>query len=263
MPRLFHGTLAALCCVALHMIGPEAARAQEAPAASTVPLEALKDRVITITMKDGRQVTGQLLSVQDDEVVLALRPDQRVQAFSQGDVADVRLARTSATAPPAPAPVAEVVQPAPPPPRPRHAALNLSLAPGFNIDVDYSYFHGFLNASLVLPMASTGELLAFSAGLGAGLPVAPRLPSLKLDLFALVAPVRFGSDARVGFGVGLGLHHTWSNGLTMGFKVPILGYSATIVRGSKYSPTEGGLGVAMFYLCSVMGMPIGYLGYRF
>jgi hypothetical protein len=157
------------------------------------------------------------------------------------------------------------------PPRQRHLGINLSLAPGVDVDLDYGLFHGFIAGSLVMPAATDGGLYGFSTGLGLGIPVAPHNPRLRLDVFAHFNVMHFGSTCfncgsmasqmTYGFGLGLGLHYTWDNGLTLGFTTPVLGYSVT--PGTGGSDSYGGARVANYYLSSAIGMPLGFIGYRF
>ncbi len=251
-----------LGCLAFHPSG--AARGQEGPTRPTVSsatLQAVKDQVVILRMQDGTEVTCRVLQVAGERVVVARLPGNDVVELPIMAVFSVRL--LSAGVPLAVAPVGreeEALARARTPGKPRHLALNLGVAPALNIDVDVGLFHGFLNGSLVFPIATQGQWLAFSAGLGIGIPVSPRQPNLKLDIFAMVAPMRLDKDTWVGIGVGLGLHYTWNNGLTLGFTVPILGY-AVHAGGSQY--TSSGDGAAYFYLAGATGLPLGFIGYRF
>ena len=89
---------------------------------------------------------------------------------------------------PLPAPAVDHEEPELPakPERNRYLAVNLSVAPGFDLDLDAGLFHGFANLGIILPLATNGNIVPFSLGLGIGIPVSRSAPRLKLDLFAHV-----------------------------------------------------------------------------
>lgn len=258
------------------------APAQEAPAVSPAVLQALKDRMVILRLRDGREVFGRVLGT--GETVVMATVDGTVFELPAGTIVAARLAPAPAPLPP---PTIAPEQPraargdedtealrAPRrPERPRYVGVTFGLAPSVNIDVDYGLFHGFATGSLVFPMATSGQLLPFSVGAGFGVPVSSKRPNLKLDLFFMVAPIAGyspsgGGGGLLAAGVGLGMHYTWDNGLTMGFTAPILGYSTPI--DCTPDPTygygctnESGSAVGMFYLAGAMALPLGFLGYRF
>ncbi|HZS37432.1 MAG TPA: hypothetical protein VFF06_11435 [Polyangia bacterium] len=232
---------------------------------------ALRDRVVALRLRDGSEVIGQVIADDSAVVTLALAPSRRVCTVAKYDVVDVRLADAAPASSSAPiasqpgAPVEAGESPnltltAPAPERERHFGLNFGFSPSVDLDVDAGMFHGFLNANLVLPMASDGQLLAFGIGGGVSFHVRPR-SHWRLDVFAAVTPVRWsnGSDWAVGMGVGLGAHYTMNNGFTIGFKTPVLGYSV----GSQGLTGSSGSATAMYYLTGVMGLPVVSIGYRF
>lgn len=157
--------------------------------------------------------------------------------------------------------------------RRRHVGLNLGIIPSFDLDLDVGLFHGFANLGLVMPMVSKGGLVPFSLGLGVGIPAVVRsAPNLKLDLFVLVnvmgdagsrnSDVGWGSGNWISLGVGLGLHHTWDNGFTLGFTVPIVGYDFDVERAGSLYANVGSYGLSRFYSSSAQAMPLVFLGYR-
>jgi hypothetical protein len=87
----------------------------------------------------------------------------------------------------------------------------------------------------------------------------------KFDVFAYYAPNRVdnGSNGNEEWihaaGVGVGVHYTMENGFTVGFKAPILGYSADV---GTVGSTSTGAGVGNYYLASACGLPLFFLGYR-
>jgi hypothetical protein len=261
-----------LAALALALSLPVAAVAQEAPgepppaaadpgAVPDAVYRAVKDRIVAIRTRAGIEVVGRLLAEEAQTVTLAAVPTGEVVVLAKVDVAGVRLVEPVA---PPPAPAAVAAAPAPEPPLNRHFGLLLGLAPALNIDLDYGLFYGFANASLVLPIASGGDLAGFSVGVGTNFNVSAHHPGLKLEVFAYTSPARLGSDEWVyGFGVGIGLHYTFRSGFSIGFKAPILGYSVNSRRSSYSSSSSSGEAVAEFYLSSAMGLPIFSLGYRF
>ena len=236
-------------------------------ASATVPdatFQAVRGRAVVLRTVAGAELSGELLAVDASTATLVL-PTREVISVRKSEIAQVRLNEVSATPPTLGE--AKVIAAAPPQ-RERHFALNLGLAPAIDLDLDYGLFHGFLNGSLVLPMASAGDLLGFS--IGAGVSWRPTTHSRwRIDAFVHIAPARMGDVWLIGVGAGLGAHYTYANGFTIGFKVPILGYSGCANSSSSSgsdpcsSWTSAGGGVAGFYLSSVMGLPIVSLGYRF
>ena len=243
---------------------------EPAPRAAVAPtpvpdatLQALRSRTIAVQQRSGGCLVGELIGFDAATVTLALAPSRDIVTIARVDVAGLRLAdavtaTTSAAAAP-PLAFAPAVGTAAPT-RDRHFGLQLGLAPALMLDYEAGLFYGFINADVVLPMASGGDLLAFGAGAGVSFPVASG-SRWRLDIFAHLTPARFGSDSwSVGGGVGLGVHYTARNGFTLGFKAPILGYSGYVTGSHSNSSGDN---VAFYYLDGVMGLPVISLGYRF
>jgi hypothetical protein len=253
----------------VHAQEDEPMPAQPVVAVPDPTFRALHDRVVALRTRDGSEVIGQVLDDDAISVTLALVPSRRVCTVAKADVVDVRLADV----PPVPMQLAAAADgEAPmvrtgatqPPERERHFGLNFGFSPSIDLDLDAGLFHGFVNANLVLPMASDGQILGFGAGGGVSFHVRPH-SRWKLDVFAAVTPTRWGSSDTggnwvVGFGVGLGAHYTAKNGFTIGFKMPVIGYSAGNAFGG---PSSSGTAVASYYLAGLMGLPVVSLGYRF
>ncbi|MBL8634667.1 MAG: hypothetical protein JNM40_15700 [Myxococcales bacterium] len=152
--------------------------------------------------------------------------------------------------------------------------------PGLALDLDVGMFRAFANLGIVLPLATSGEFLPISFGAGVGIPLSKSRPSLKLDVMGYMTILVDAKDHsysyggstykldpvvnNVSAGVGLGLHYTWQNGLTLGGMVPILGYAAYLndFVGSDSTASIGERS-ALFYLASATALPLFYLGYRF
>jgi hypothetical protein len=257
---------------------PETASPAPAPPGPTdLELKAVGDRQVVLRFINGTEVVGRILTMDATTVVLRVSPSGQVTSFARAAVAQVILRETTR---------ARVeTDPGPPPPREpgpvgpapeRHVGLNLSIAPGFTLDVDYGLFHGFANVGIVLPLATDGGMVPFSIGLGVGIPLSPRHPALRLDIFAYMAmfadmthehytgstPSKY-TLTYVGFGVGLGLHYTWRNGLTLGCSAPILGWSVRLGARSYDDSFGTSEATAYFYLASSVGLPLGFIGYRF
>lgn len=260
-------------------VAPPPLASPEADAAQTLLPDALfrslGDRVVALRLTSGGEVVGRVLGVEPTLLVVSTSPGNQVITLPRATVAEVRLMAAAPTFPP---PIyvnrdgEPVLQPAP---RQRHVGLNLSAAPGFLLDLDYGRFRAFANLGIVLPLATNGALVPFSLGLGGGIPVSARNPGLKLDLFAFFSVIGDAyhkttsyNDTLVSFGAGLGLHNTWRNGLTLGFTVPVLGYSVFTAQSntgssSSSSSSKTSTGIAYFYLAGVESLPIGFIGYRF
>jgi hypothetical protein len=234
-------------------------------------LRAVTGGVVELRLRDGGVRSGRLLAFEAATVTIA-SANGEVVSLARADVIGLRLisAATSPAAAPAPSPVAESpVEPA----RPRHVGLNLGIPPGIDLDLDYGLFHGFASASLVFPAASAGNWWGVAIGLGLGIPVSTQRPNLKLDLFAhfnvmdegTTCYMCSGTQVTYAFGVGIGLHYTWNNGLTLGFTAPILGYSITTntIGYNGYSTSSNSQGVAYYYLSSAIALPLAFIGYRF
>jgi hypothetical protein len=249
-----------LWCVA----GSAAAQSPE-PAVQPVPdstLQALRGRTLAVCERSGACVVGEILGYDPLSVTMAQAQSRAIVTIPRADITGLRLAEPTAPPPsaapaaaPSGAPAAVV---APGPTRVRHFGLQLGIAPGVMLDLEWGYFYGFAHADVVFPIASSGDLLGFSVGAGVTFSLSSH-SRWKMDVFAHFDPVRFSSNEfNLGGGVGLGFHYTAANGFTFGFKVPILGYSGS--PQTNYSP---GLSVAYYYLGGVMGLPVISLGYRF
>jgi hypothetical protein len=209
-----------------------------------------------------------ILSIESEVLIISLSASGQVRTLPRAIVTSVRLLPEI----PVVAMAADAAPQVPTaPPRRRHVALDLGIAPGFDLDVEAGLFHGFANLGVVLPLASNGQIVPVSFGLGIGIPLSRRLPTLKLDVFAHVDVVwdvqgnndYSGSGNSVGFGAGLGLHYTWNNGLTLGFTIPILGYSVQFGQTPWPGSTDTGTAVANYFLLSSEALPLAYIGYRF
>jgi hypothetical protein len=266
----------------LYLAKPAMAAAQNPPApppSGEAPPAALPDdafrsmgaRPVVLKLTDGRELAVRILAVKPELLVISLSSNGQIRTLLRQSVASVRLlASTPALAL---LPDCSLSRPPAPPPRQRHFAVNLSLAPGFNLDADAGLFHGFANVGFVLLAATKLAIVPFSLGLGVDLPLAHNLPALRLDIFAHMniiwdiypensdfGPPMMGSW--MGFGAGLGLHYTWNNGLTLGFTVPLLGYAFQFGQAAEPFNYDLGSGVLNYFLTSLEALPLFYLGYR-
>ena len=232
-------------------------------------LRAVVDKMIAIRLQNGQATGGRLLAFDGETVTLAAANGE-VYSIPRSEVSGIKL--LASIAPEGPPPMAFVTpqEPIPPAPQTRTFAINLSLAPGFAVDLDQGLFHGFANAALIFPIATDGKLFGFSLGAGAGIPVIARYPGFKLDLFGHVNlmseesysydeffnPTTPSNEVTFAFGVGVGIHYTMQNGFTVGLTCPILGYSVAS-RGNSNGGADG------YYMSSAVTMPLGFLGYRF
>jgi hypothetical protein len=255
--------LAALVC----STGAARAQPEEQPPPSLEPtgppdalLQAVRDRDVTLHLRDGGEIYGRILGWDANTITLARLPSNEVMLFTRRDVLQVSLG--GAMQPPPQQPPQLLYAPpvdTGPPPKPRYFALEFALAPAIDLDLDVGMFHAFANASLIFPMATDGTLLAFAVGAGVSLRFR-KTSNWSLDIFGHIVGARFNEFGVVGFGFGLGAHHTWRNGLTIGFAAPMLGYSGQV---NNPSPSSGGSNVGYYYLAAEMGLPMTSIGYRF
>lgn len=243
-------------------------RAQESPPATPPPavsdasLRAVKDRQVAVRLRDGTEAAGTLLAFEADSITL-VAPFGEVRTVSRADVVALRLIIAQ------PVPNTASPPPSAPPGPERHFAVGLGIVPGIAIDVDYGLFHGFANYDIVFPLASGGNWQPASLGLGAGFKVSPSRPALRLDLFGHLnvmsgSSLSTNNGVVIAFGAGLGLHYTWNNGITLGFTVPLVGYSVAITSSPIYfNNYTASAAVANYYFSSALALPLGFLGYRF
>lgn len=265
---------ASLFCLALPTAAHGQAPSSTAPVGEAPPtalpdvmFQAVGDRPVVVHLTDGRQVKVRILAVQSDRIVIGLLASGEVRLVSRDTVTTVRLLGSEA-----PTDCACVeVQPPPPPRRPRYLGASISLLPGFTLDLDVRRFRAFANVGILLPSATNGGFIPLSIGLGAGLPLWRGMPGLKLDLFAhmnWVGDLHGDSDFGfhggnwLAFGVGIGLHRTWDNGLTMGFALPVLGYSFVIGPSPFPRNTSVPTNFGYYYATSAEALPLFYIGYR-
>ena len=260
------GSLILASCLCLTL--PTLARAQSQPAPGAATVMALPDvvwravvgRLGALQMTDGSELKARIVSFTSELLIVSVDPSAPVVTVPRASVTGVRLLLV----PPLPArdPAAE------PPRRQRHVGLNLSIAPGFDLDLDAGWFHGFANLGITLPMGTNGGIIPVALGLGAGIPLS-RDRALRLDLFAhlnvigkVLPSTYLGFGNRVAFGAGLGLHYTWRHGLTMGFTLPIMGYAIDVTPSSAPDSASNPQGVGSYFLSSFEALPLGFIGYR-
>jgi hypothetical protein len=269
-------TVIACLCLTAPAFAQQASPSAEGPppplaTLSDPALRALKERRVVLTVGD-QELTGRILGFEAESVTVA-RDDGTVVTVARTKLTAARLAEPAAP-PPAttpPPPSATTVQPPDEEPkrepeRPRYFGVHLGMAPGVALDLDYEYFHAFASTSWLFPLVSSGQLFAFTAGMGASIPLTgtTRSSGWRLDFFAHVAPgfekVSGAStmQAHVGIGAGFGLHYTAPGGWTIGVKLPVIGAATT-----PYSNSTVGELVGWYYLASAMSLPVFSFGYRF
>jgi len=224
---------------------------------------ALEHRSVLVRQRSGAELCGELLAHDASWITLATAPYRDIVVVAKADVVLLRLVEMPDPAGAAPsaaatAPAATATRAAPT--RTRQFGLNLGLSPALDLDYESGLFYGFLNGSLVFPMATHGDWLAFAAGAGVSFPDS-KSSAWRFEIFAHFTPLRLTNDWYLGLGVGIGLHYTFHSGFALGFKAPILGYAVTV--SSNGNGGSAGQSVAMYYLGGAMGLPIISLGYRF
>jgi hypothetical protein len=146
--------------------------------------------------------------------------------------------------------------------------LQFSLLGTVAVDADYKLLHGFASTSLLLPIVTASGSSTWVAGaVGAGVSVPMGKTSRwKLDVFGEVLPLHTTSYyTYLAFGVGAGFHYTASSGFTIGFTVPVIGFSTRLGNSPtgydasfRYNDSVG-----YYYLAGLAGMPLVTMGYRF
>src|SRR5262249_20652226 len=136
------------------------------PARVEVPdavFRAMRGRIVILSLLGRPPLTGQLVTDDGTSLVLITVPTGEVVAVLRAAV--VRI--VSRTAPPAAAAAPRAPTPTrrnDPRERRRYFGLQLGLAPSLMLDIEYGYFYAFGAGSLVLPLASQGQVVAGSLG---------------------------------------------------------------------------------------------------
>ena len=215
------------------------------PAAGAESLADALGETIHLRLADGRKKVGRLLGFNAMTLTM-VDSDGKVEAMMRADIVELT------HGPPSDAP---------------RVGVSLSLLPGVMVDLDVGLVRAYVNASLFFPAVFSGRIWGLSAGAGVGIPVSPKTPMFKIDVLAQMSIMSSDSACSTcdyptaytyAFGLAVGVHTTLDNGFTAGLTVPIIGYSVTPdYKGS------GETAVGYYYLASAVGMPLGFLGYRF
>jgi hypothetical protein len=218
-----------------------------------------------------------LLSVVSSSLVLA----QEVAPTPPPAPPPVEAQPVAAPPPPAPVPAPIAVTPAPAPVAPVpvmaapeqplgdstsvFAALNVGL---FGVDVHRGHFYGFLSGNVGVPILTNGSFGAFALGAGYAMKLTESEGSgWFMDFFGEVNPgwqqtydyttfSNYTNQPFCGVGVGLGFRYLHKSGLTLGFKIPIVGFA--INGGSSGAASAG-----TYYLANLVALPIVSIGIRF
>jgi hypothetical protein len=242
----------------------------------TAVLDALKDRVVVVRLRDGAEARGTLLSSDAEQLVLARAPSGEVVALPRRDVAGLRLVAAPGPA----APPAEAADEAPAEAKPRFVGLQLGFAPSVMLDLDHGLLYAFANVSLLSLIVTqyayfngpgaASQVFVAAAGAGVSfLPFGGRSP-WHLDLFGLVGLDNWRGSGAPGFnlslGLGVGVHCTLPSGFTVGFKLPVIGAGFALevspVYGGSYGPSPSAL-LGHFFQAALFGFPVVSLGARF
>lgn len=242
---------------------------------SDLELRAIGQSPVTVQMSDGALLSCQIIASDPAMLVLRLSSTGQVISVPRAQVLQITVQQQYAPPPGDAEPVMPI-----PTTKKRYVGTSLSIVPGLALDLDVGLFRAFANLGIVLPLATSGEFLPVSFGAGVGIPLSKNRPTLKLDIMGYMTILVDAKDHsysyggstykldpvvnNVSAGVGLGLHYTWQNGLTLGGMVPILGYAAYL---NDFAGTDSTASIgersALFYLASVASLPLFYLGYRF
>ena len=230
---------------------------------TTVPdasWRAMKGRSVTVLLRNGRERSGELIAVEPETVTLISSRTGEVVTVRRSEVVSLRALRAQPHLSPVEAPEADAgLRNVEPPEKERYFGIHVGLAPGLALDIEYGYFYSFISSAFVFPIASDGELVGGTLGVGTSFRLGAT-SRWRFDLFAHVSPARFGggtNDTGVGIGVGAGVHYTARNGFAFGIKLPIIGGAA---GGSINTPGES---VGFYYLFGALSFPVLSLGYRF
>jgi hypothetical protein len=238
-----------------------------APSATAAPipladatLRAVLDRWVRLRLARGGEAYGRLISFEPTTVTLMVPPSNEVISYYRETIAAVTLADSPerTPAPPSPPPPATPVAAPEPDPYDRHFGLLLGIPPGVTLDVDYQLLYAFADVSVVFPLATSGKWAAMSFGTGINFRLGG---GWKFEVFAFYSPMRTDDSWGEwihGVGAGVGMHYTMRNGFSVGFKVPVVGYSVT---STTHDSSENG--VVNFYFSAACGLPLLSLGYRF
>lgn len=231
------------------------ARAGDIPDAS---LRAVKDRVVRLQRDNAPELEGRLLGFEPQTITIALSTTKEVVSVEREHVTHVIVLDDLA---PATAPAQ--------PERTRMIGVQMSLLGTLAVDADYKWLHGFASTSLLLPIATAqgGGSAWYAGAAGAGVAIPMGTTSRwKLDVFAELLPFHTTSFyTYLGIGTGAGFHYTSASGFTIGFTMPVIGFSARL--GSSPTgydaPFRYNDSLKYFYASGLAGMPIVTLGYRF
>lgn len=242
---------------------PQAAQPQPtyggavAPAAPVFPdgtLQVLRGRMLSVTTRGGNVIVGEILGFDAYTITLAMAPSRAIVAVGRGDIAAIQLIDAQPT---------PNLTLAPPPPMPkRYFGLQLGLAPSLMLDLQVGHFYAFFNADFVLPTADN-TLYGFALGGGVTFALGAR-SHWSMNIFAHLDFARLSDTDGliVGGGAGFGFNYTANNGFTLGFKVPIFGYSG-LANHNPDADNSSAAALAGYYLTALMSLPIVHLGYRF
>jgi hypothetical protein len=226
------------------------------PAFPDGTLQVLRGRLLSISLRGGNVLVGEILGFDAYTITFELSPTRAVVAVGRGDIAAIQVVDTPSSPPNL------TLTPPEPPLSKRYFGLQLGLAPSVMLDLQVSHFYAFFNADFVLPTADN-TLYGFALGAGATFALGNR-SHWNMDIFAHLdfARVSDNDGLIVGGGAGFGFHYTANNGFTLGFKVPIFGYSG-LAHHNDDADNSSAAGLAGYYLTALMSLPIVHLGYRF
>jgi len=146
-----------------------------------------------------------------------------------------------------------------------HLGVNLAL---FAFDVQVGHFYAMVAGNAAVPLLSNGDYGAFTL-LGGYSTAIHRgyTGSWKMDILLQASPGWrnfYPQDnsrvvsAFVGVGAVLGFRYEHRSGFSLGFKIPVFGYSI-----GRNGPAGTITGVGNYYLASIVSLPVVSLGYRF
>lgn len=159
------------------------------------------------------------------------------------------------------------------PPSTRYFGVTLAANLGLvGIEAQVGSLYAFASANLGIPLLTDGTEGGGAIGIGYTRALStPRESMWYFDAFATVLPgfhSAMGGGWRgefvCGIGLGAGVRYLHRSGLTVGFKVPLLGVAVGPGTRSLYTADyRTSEMTARFYLGALIGLPIASVGYRF
>lgn len=183
-----------------------------------------------------------------------------------------QVANPAPTEPPPPAAAADSTTAVAPPSQTYfgvHVGLNLGLV---SVDAMINRFYVFAAGNFGVPLVTNGGVGAVIAGIGYNIAISQPGDSMWFMDFIGMVPVGWlqtgcfvspcPNQPYGGFGVGVGFRLLHRSGFTLGFKIPVFGFTVG-PAASAGSGFQGASSVGLFYLAALIALPLVSFGFRF